>query len=822
MSIKIDESCKKELLPLIKYEKNKKEFYNSETDKLIEVWKRDNLEPSSAKLIHALQNIAGHFKNYKSLTKKEKWYDKDCEKARINSFKNLKNYRKNYKSQILGILYHESNAKYKLLCKIKKKKYFNEIGQRLTKIKSTKEWWDWVKDLKNEPNRAIGKISSNEFRNYFLELMTPSTDFVGMHFALSDLNDPFLDEEFSVNEIELCLANLKDKKAPGIDRLPVEFFKNGSAELKSTLTQILNKVANNCDPTWKNISIILPFFKKGSKEDVRNYRGISLIDSISKIYSSVLNNRLSKWVNINNKLEENQAGFRNGYSTVDNLFCFDFLIRYQWFKGNKKVFCFFVDFKAAFDCVNRSAMFYKLQSMGVSRKFIEKIKTIYTNTTNFVWDGSEMSDEFQTVTGVKQGCIASPLIFALILNDLVDAVGGGIKVRDRLINMLMYADDVVFFSETAHGLQLMINRLSKYCQNWGFKVNITKSQVMVCRQIGTKIKENFFFNSEKLKIVDHYNYLGIKVKYNLTLEDNLENRIRTSKINLNSVWNAFIQNNNIELQQKIDLFNAVARSGVCYGSQFWGFKEYDILEKFQRNFIKRVLYLPQTTPNYAIRTEIGTTKIFFQTLKSNMNYIHRIFSSYHDNRFPKIFAKIGAELDIGCFAKWKEMSTKYGLVLNFNDGLELKNNMLYIIRQLENDYLSDCLQKARSTNTHGLFHKLNYLNGHGLLKQNIPENIKSWLIKARLGMVGLNNVEWRVGNRKNCSICNLNKTEDVYHFLGECPIYKYFRKAFLGQEHLNFNQVVNILNGVVGWGRLYTYLRKAWAYRSFLVEEYNS
>jgi sorting nexin-29 len=205
-------------------------------------------------------------------------------------------------------------------------------------------------------------------------------------------------------EIISCLFTLKSKKAPGHDRVKLEFFKNGSIELQTALTKVINNVSEGRDPTWSNISMILPFLKKGPAEDVNNYRSISLIDSLSKILSAILNNRLIKWVTTHNKLKENQADFRSGYSTIDNLYSFDFLINYMWYKGHQKVYCLFVDFKSAFDCVNRSSLLYKLNSLGVSTKFIHKLEVLYNNTTNMVWNGVDVSEEFETKTGVKQGC----------------------------------------------------------------------------------------------------------------------------------------------------------------------------------------------------------------------------------------------------------------------------------------------------------------------------------------------------------------------------------------------------------------------------------
>lgn len=110
------------------------------------------------------------------------------------------------------------------------------------------------------------------------------------------------------------------------------------------------------------------------------------------------------------------------------------------------MYCFFIDFKAAFDGVNRSCLFFKLNEIGVSFKFIKMLEILYKDTMNAVWDGGSLSDWFTTECGVKQGCKLSPVLFSLFLNDLVDYIGLGVDIRGKKVNMLLYADDVVFIA----------------------------------------------------------------------------------------------------------------------------------------------------------------------------------------------------------------------------------------------------------------------------------------------------------------------------------------------------------------------------------------
>lgn len=150
-----------------------------------------------------------------------------------------------------------------------------------------------------------------------------------------------MDADFTMNELKAVLSTVKNNKAPGFDRVPYEFFKNASDIFLSKLLTIYNvmyeksKVANS----FKR-SIIFPLFKKGDVNSVANYRGLSFIDCIGKIFSCLLNRRIGDWVNENNVITEFQAGFRKQYSTVDNIFNLISMVQLRLSEKKQNLFCF--------------------------------------------------------------------------------------------------------------------------------------------------------------------------------------------------------------------------------------------------------------------------------------------------------------------------------------------------------------------------------------------------------------------------------------------------------------------------------------------------
>ena len=319
-------------------------------------------------------------------------------------------------------------------------------------------------------------------------------------------------------------------------------------------------------------AIIYPLHKKGDYDDPTNYRGISFLNTSAKLFAAHIYNRLTCWVENKNVLQESQAGFRKKYSTVDQVFAL-LNIAEIYKQKYKKLYSFFVDFRAAFDTIAREALIYKLYNIGLSTKIINILRAMYANNVAYVWDGESISGEFTTTMGVKQGCILSALLFILFINDISDAVKGGIEFGGIKIPDLKYADDIVFLSDTVDGLQLMMNRLSVYCKYWNLSVNLHKSKVMVLRGGGGRYSQNerWTYQGESVEVVREYKYLGILVSSNLNMKKHLEAKLSEAKRAISSVWGRCINNKYVTHSSKQKLFRTTAASVLLYGAQVWGY-----------------------------------------------------------------------------------------------------------------------------------------------------------------------------------------------------------------------------------------------------------
>ncbi len=154
--------------------------------------------------------------------------------------------------------------------------------------------------------------------------------------------------------------------------------------------------------TWL-IGTIKPLFKKkGSPRDPKNYRPITILSCLGKVFTAVLNERVNIFLDTNNILKENQAGFRAKYSTTDHIFTLKFLIDKLRAK-KKKLFCSFIDFSTAFDKIWRTGLWNKLLKTGINGKLFRIIYNMYLDIKSCVLVNGNTSPFFKSYCGVRQG-----------------------------------------------------------------------------------------------------------------------------------------------------------------------------------------------------------------------------------------------------------------------------------------------------------------------------------------------------------------------------------------------------------------------------------
>ena len=219
---------------------------------------------------------------------------------------------------------------------------------------------------------------------------------------------------------------------------------------------------------WK-LANVIPIFKKGNNQLIRNYRPISLLPICGRIFEKIVFNCLYSYLNDNSLLTRNQSDFRPGDSTTNQLL---YLVNeiHQSFENPKslEVRAVFLDRSKAFDKVWHDGLISKLEQNGVCGNLLKFFQNYLTNRKQRVVLNGSFSDYSTVVSGVPQGSVLGPLLFLIYINDLE---------RDINSNIKFFADDTMLFSivhdptTSANDLNHDLNIILQWAYQWKMEFN---------------------------------------------------------------------------------------------------------------------------------------------------------------------------------------------------------------------------------------------------------------------------------------------------------------------------------------------------------------
>lgn len=310
-----------------------------------------------------------------------------------------------------------------------------------------------------------------------------------------------LDAEPTVEELSKAVDKLASRKAPGSDGIPPDLLK----QCKCSLLHPLHKVLCQC---WKegavpqdmrDAKIVTLYKNKGERSDCNNYRGISLLSIVGKVFAKVILTRLQKLAE--RVYLESQCGFRAERSTVDMIFSLRQL-QEKCREQQMPLYISFIDLTKAFDLVSRDGLFKILHKIGCPPKLQSLIESFHTDMKGTVQFNGSCSEPFSISSGVKQGCVLAPtlfgIFFALLLKHAFGSATEAIylrtrsdgklfnlsrlkaktKIRETLIRDMIFADDAAVVTHTQEELQSLMSRFSMACKDFGLTISLKKTNVL--------------------------------------------------------------------------------------------------------------------------------------------------------------------------------------------------------------------------------------------------------------------------------------------------------------------------------------------------------
>ena len=640
-----------------------------------------------------------------------------------------------------------------------------------------------------------------------------------------------LDFRITLEEITLAVKGLKSSKAPGIDAVSNDMIKCGFTILAPLLVKTFNLVlsAGHFPAEWAKGRIV-SLHKKGDVLDPSNYRGITISSCVGKLFNSILNNRLSNFLNVNGILCDEQIGFRKGHRPADHMLIVKSLIE-KYKKQRKKLFLCFIDFKKAYDSVWHAGLLHKLRGIGLSQKFFSVIKSMYQQSTLTVQIGDKLTPFFRSLIGVKQGDNLSPTLFNIFINDipkLFDEACNPVTFGDLSIACLLYADDLVLFSESKQGLQRGLDKISHYCNEWALEVNAAKTKVMV---INCDDDPECLFGDTKLECVSIFKYLGIefsnKGDISVALKDLSKRGLKASFGLTRSLRDA-----QVNPTTQLHLFDHLIKPILLYGSEILGVvnisdrrtstaksdagaffqnlkNEFPIISKFvdrddplekvHLKFCKNILGVHAKASNIAAYGELGRYPIFLDQIVACVKYYLHVEYTESNKILKNFYSKMGKEVNV-LKASGFAFAEKVLEILNIpkpsnQQGLRicaksvksaLQHRYTLYWQSLKNTTYSKSSKGNNKLRTYSTF-KVSF-GPESYLRIRKPE-LRRAIARLRMSAHRLN-IETGRFNGKNkyippeervCTQCQMDAVEDELHFLIECPKYDQCRDSLFSR-----------------------------------------
>ena len=427
------------------------------------------------------------------------------------------------------------------------------------------------------------------------------------------------DDAFAESEVEHALSKMKCGKAVDKEGFVVELFKAGGSAVIKALTLLFNTVLESKDvpATWRQ-GYVVSIFKAGDRCDAANYRGITVLSVVGKIFANVVRVRLAKVVS----LSETQAAFRPGRSCADHVYTVSQLLQ-ALKRAGLDTYAFFLDIQKAYDTVWRYGLYYKLYLKGVRGKLWHIIIDMLSKSAAQVRLDGALSDSFSISQGVPQGCPLSCLLFNIFIDDLADDVarkckGLGFPLdranpddNDAILELLSlsFADDFLGLSGTPESLQAIIDVAYEHSRKWRYLVNVRKSAAL--KFIGaTGLPEGepvvFRLGDAVLPRVQQYKYLGVLFHEDTSWRHHVA-LVKRNGQKAVFAWMKALANRSLSFACKARILHTFVLPSFTYGAEVWdGSKaERRSLDCVLRMALRVMLGLNQSAPTELLHWETG-------------------------------------------------------------------------------------------------------------------------------------------------------------------------------------------------------------------------
>ena len=462
--------------------------------------------------------------------------------------------------------------------------------------------------------------------------------------------------------------------------------------------------------------------------------------------------------------------------------------------------------------IDRDKLWKKLLDSGIGGNMYRAIKSLYSSVKASVRLGSYTTEWFDIKCGLRQGCILSPILFNLYINDLavyLKSLDIGVKLENEKVCILCYADDIVLIAENSTDLQCLLDGLNMWCGLNTMSVNGSKSNIVHFRPASCCRSEHVFKSgSSVLKTVDRYKYLGVilheYLDFNITAKSVAQSANRAlglliarCKLIGGVPYNVFSR-----------LYDSVVWPVIGYSAPIWGAREFTCINAVQTRAMRYFLGVGKYTPNTAVYGEMAWEPPIVKQMGCIANYWSRLSCLNNDRLNKRIALWANQKASTSCrnwFYCFKSKLSEINLQTFSSIETRIsKKNLVKAIkdRTMSTFHLNWVESKDRTDAISG--RGRNKLRTYRIFKQEyevekycrliLPPSHRSAFCKFRCGVAPIRIETGRYEHipegERYCPFCN-TVVEDEIHVMLDCPKYEDFRQSLLLKA---FDLQINLMN----------------------------
>ena len=664
---------------------------------------------------------------------------------------------------------------------------------------SSKKWWKSLKESFSSSTPSAdgpilyeGKIITDNklkceiFNDFFISQSTLDESSVSVPNDYPDHRLRIDQLVIQPEQVFLYLSKLDISKATGPDGIGNQILKEAAVPLAQPLCHLFNYCISlgHFPDTWK-IASVLPLFKKDDPLVCTNYRPISLLPCISKVFERALFNHIFDFLRKHNILKRNQSGFIPGDSTINQLIAICNKL-YKCSDEGDEMVAVFLDLTKAFDKVWHRGLLYKMKKCGIGGKLYDLLTSYLTSRKQFVTIGGSSSSLATIKAGIPQGSVLGPLLFLIYINDISN---------DLQSESFLFADDTSLFQRVYNGRTSMavncLNRdldvIDKWAKQWLVKINIKKTVVMLFSRKRTPSSlPPVMLGTTSLNVVEMHKHLGLTFEKDLSWSSHISSLVsRCNKIigmltRFKYTWS----------RQSLEIcYKSFIRPIIEYGNVLYNNcnkEDSDRLESVQLNAARLVTGGKRGTSHESLYRELGWNTLKTRRDNTGLTFVYKMLNRDAPDYLCKVI-----EPFIPRHAKGTRSHSFMNLLVPKCNTSMYKH--FFIISSINpwNDLQPSLKCSPSRLSFKRSVEKLTVISSH-LFNHCTDRQTQVAFAQIRMGFSNLKDDLFK----RNCianNICDCGEgKEDAKHYFLKCSKYVIFRNTMLNEIRKKFNLTVTL------------------------------